>query len=471
MILFDFNLVFLDNIYVNDQQKISHTLNFYNNYKHKSNKIQQTNRNLPCFYKASTKDFYSKKNLNKETLLSRNFITKLINRYWRETIFIYTSNQEAEKYVNILKAEGASIYNSHHKEFITNFGKALTLGRIKSSSTNIHINNNQQYIKYIWRKGLNFPLIKYMKQIVQLKNQRDNNIVSRLEQYSFPLFTITNTFNQLILAESPDMLIGKKTSLDLLYNWFIKRIYIDSNSQPVYQGLFFVSPDDAKEYKNYIYDKYLSVKTENKLKVFSSRLDVYYNLTRNKHIGIRFRLIPDLKELGLLISKYRYYRNLRFHPNQIVGKDFFQGQPIYIIDPISVKNKISKSLDLVNYNFPKSDDNVKTDYITIFMNYKTVITAWQKFRESVKLYDLPMQPKITVYNIESFIKDLEKKDEKINQNYLIIPAQESYNFVKTQAKNRLSMNTLDKISKKLIPLQIMVKRIVWSLTSRQPTNW
>ena len=105
------------------------------------------------------------------------------------------------------------------------------------------------------------------------------------------------------------------------------------------------------------------------------------------------------------------------------------------------------------------------------MNYRTVITAWQKFRESVKLYDLPIQPKITVYNIESFIKDLEKKDEKINQSYFIVPAQESYNFVKTQAKNRLSMNTLDKISKKLIPLQIMVKRIVWSLTSRQPTNW
>ena len=469
MIFFDSNLVALDIIYTNNQKRISHNLNSYNIYKYKRNKIHLKNKNFSYFYQASTKDFYKQNKFNRATLLSSNFMTKLINRYWQETIFISPYNQETDKYTNILKAEGTNIYSTYHKEFITNFGKALTIGRIKSSSTGTYINNNEKYIKYVWRKGINFPLIKYMRQIAKFKNYRDSHIINTLKQYGFPLFTIANNFNQLVLAESPDILIGKKTSADLFYSWFIKRLFIDLDSQIMYKGLFFVNPDDAEEYKNYIDNKYLSVKTENKLKVFSSRLDVYYNLIRNNYLGIHFRLIPDLKELGLLMSKYRYYRNLRFHSNQVFGKDFFQGQPIYLINSISVKNKTNMDVDVVNYNYFRK--NQKSESVIIFMNYKTAIAAWQQFRENTKLYDLPIKPKITVYNLESFIKDLEKKNEKITQSYLIIPSQQSYNFVRKQAKSKLSMSTLDRMYNKLIPLQVMAKRIVWSLTCRQPTNW
>nr|YP_009564845.1 hypothetical protein [Gelidium coulteri]YP_009565245.1 hypothetical protein [Gelidium sinicola]QBA96196.1 hypothetical protein [Gelidium coulteri]QBA96596.1 hypothetical protein [Gelidium sinicola] len=452
----------------------------FNKYKLAPKVVIKTD-NVPWISSKLTKYFKNQgrvqNTLESTDLISSNFINKLINRYWQETIFISPSSSITDKYINLLRLEGIDNYNTQHKDFMVSFSKALALGRIRSSSvrSSIYSNNktNTSHVKYIWTKGFNVPLInyliKYFKQNGLNSSYKDFLFISQLKDYGLPLFTIVNEFNQLVIAEPPDSLLGKKNWIDLLYDKLTRYTHINMNLQPTYQGLFFVNSNDALEYKKYMRSKYLTINNDNNLNIFSSRLDVYYKLHKYPSSQIHFILIPDLKELGLLMFKYRYYRNIMFHQNQLWNRTFFQGQPVYIINSVKVKNKVTKRVDLVNYNYllGKVNDSKKT----VFMNYETAICAWKRFKEKMKMYDLPAKPKITVYNIESLIKEHGKQNQNIDQQLFFIPAQESYNFIKQQNRNIVSKNVLDKIYKRLIPVQIIAKRIIWSLTSRQPVNW
>lgn len=418
--------------------------------------------------------------LESNTLASSNFITRLVNKYWQETIFVSISNQTVDKYINLLKAEGLDIHNTQHREFILNFGKALSLGRIQASYTNPDFNlspkSNVDYIKYIWRKGFNISITQFLFSFISRQNALSKSrssveLANRLRKHGLPLFTVVNSFNQLIIAEPPDVLLGKKNWLDLCYSRLMNYTFTSNNFQPTYQGLFFISPSDALEYKEYINHKYLPLGFQDNLKIFSSRLDLYYRLVRSKSSKINFRLIPDLKELTLLMSKYRYYKNISFHKKQLRGKNFFQGQPLYIINPLRIKNKITKKTEVVNYLYSLDNSNESEDYQAVFVNYETVLIAWKKFKNHLSMYDLPARPKVTVYNIEGFIKDLDSEDNLQDKESIFIPAQDSYQFIKKQTRNALSKTIFAKIFSQLMPVQIIVKRVIWSLTSRQPVNW
>nr|YP_009244291.1 hypothetical protein Gvag_077 [Gelidium vagum]AMK96533.1 hypothetical protein Gvag_077 [Gelidium vagum] len=435
--------------------------------------------NVPWVSSKLTKYFSNEgktqKALENTSLISNNFIDNLIHKYWQETILISPSSSITDNYINLLRLEGIDNYNTQQKDFMVPFGKALSLGRIQSSSIELsnRNKNNINYVKYTWKKSFNIPiindLVKYFKQYSWSSNHKNFSLISQLKDHGIPLFTIVNEFNQLIIAEPPDSLLIKENWMDILYNKLLKYTSISMNLQPVYQGLFFVSSNDAFEYKKYIQSKYLNISNGNNLNIFSSRLDVYYQLHKQLSPQIRFILIPDLKELGLLMFKYRYYRNIVFHQKQLYSKSIFQGQPVYLINSLKAKNKITKKVELVNYNYLLDEiDNSKK---TVFMNYETAICAWKKFKKKMTTYDLPEKPKITVYNIESLIKDCEKHSLDKNQQLFFIPAQESYNFIKQQKSNMVSKNVLDKIYKQLIPVQIIAKRVLWSLTSRQPINW
>lgn len=445
-----------------------------------THKIIVKTDNIPRVSSKLTKYFNNQGRIQKiledRNLISSNFINKLINKYWQEIIFISPSSSISDRQITLLRLEGVDIYNTQNKNFMVPFGKALALGRIRSSSTKSHLySSNKAHVKYIWTKGLNIPLInyliKYFKRIDWNSSNKNLLLMSQLKDYGLPLFTVVNEFNQLVIAEPYDSLLGRKNLIDFLYDRLIRTTCIGVNTQPTYQGLFFINPDDAFEYSEYVYGKYLKQNKDSNLNIFSSRLDIYYKLHKCQSSQIRFIVIPDLKELGLFMFKYRYYRNIRVHQNQLCNKNFFQGQPVYTIDALKVKNKITKQVDLVNYNYLLNKTKNYNNKQTVFMNYETALRAWKGFKENMKMYDLPATPKITVYNIESLIKDHEKQGQNINPQLFFIPAQESYNFIKQYNKNEVSKSVLDKIYKRLIPVQIVAKRIIWSLTSRQPINW
>uniref|UniRef100_A0AAU7YP15 Ycf80 n=1 Tax=Gracilaria hainanensis TaxID=2871843 RepID=A0AAU7YP15_9FLOR len=414
-----------------------------------------------------------------KSLLSRPFIGKLINQYWQEKIFLSVSSLYSEKYMNQLKLEGILIHKNEQKKFLLDFSRALLSGRIKASLNFERINsNNNQYISYIWKKGFNFPL--KLKWILSLS---DRNAISltkdellfanRLQNQPLPLFTITNTLNQIILADSSEDNTGNLNSIDKIYKWYSDKIVPNPKSLPLYYGLFFMNPTDAIEYADYINSKYNTSNQINQLTLFSSHLFTYYKLNRMNIKNLQFRLIPDLKEISRLLYKYRYHRNLKFHKNQKYSKNFFQGQPIYMIDPFFAYNRKTNKTQLLNYyyNHKSNINNNIIEYKAIFTNYTTLLKAWHEFKRIHIDYKIPSKPKVLVYNLEDFIRTYEYNHEIKERNILFIPSQKSYEFIKNYrfVKNQNKIKRI--FSNKLLVFKILSQRIIWSLTSRQPIHW
>nr|YP_010195914.1 hypothetical protein LK221_pgp141 [Gracilaria bursa-pastoris]UAD83311.1 hypothetical protein [Gracilaria bursa-pastoris] len=414
-----------------------------------------------------------------KSLVSRPFVGKLINKYWQEKIFLSVSNTYSEKYTNQLKLEGILICKNEQKKFLLDFSRALLSGRIETFLNVSQVNlSNNQYISYIWKKGFNFPLPEkwtfslFHKDNLSL-NKNELIFVNDLQNQPLPLFTITNNLNQMVLADSSENNTGNLNCIDKIYKWYFNKFMIDYKALPLYYGLFFIHPTDAMEYADYIKSKHNTPNKTNQLTLFSSNLSTYYKLNRINLKNLQFRLIPDLEEISKLVYKYRYYRNLKFHKYQKYSKNFFQGQPIYMIEPFFTYNKKTKKMQLLNYyyNHRSNTDNNIIEYKAIFTNYSTLLRAWHQFKRTKTDYQIPNKPKVFVYNLEDFIRTHEYNHEIKTRNILFIPSQKSYAFIKHYrfVKNK---NKIQRIfSNKFLALKILGQRIVWSLTIRQPIHW
>lgn len=414
---------------------------------------------------------------NNYKLISRNFFIQLINKFWRETIFLSTSNQLSDIYIEKLKSDGLLIYSKEYKNFLSSFSKALINDRIHFSldgtnEKNLRISNDT-YTKYIWRKGFNFTwpesncyLLSLYKQRY-LSNRMNKDFGNTLFMYNLPIFTVINNLNQIILSESSNEILLHRSFIESLYYLYSKYFLNKTTTHVKYQALFFINPNDANEYKSYIHNKYVPLKQKSMLSTFSSRFDIYYRLMQIRMKYVDFRLIPDLEELGNLVYKYQYYKNVFFHEDQKYSKKSFQGQPIYFIQPVLAKNKKTGKVELINYEYSNRKQNT---YYAAFMNYKTALLAWQKFRQQMFNYNLPNKPSILVYNLESFIKN-NNYLSNINLNKIIVvPSVQSYSYL----KNEINTNNQFSISNKFLHyysyLKILSQKIIWSLTSKQPVS-
>nr|YP_009019685.1 hypothetical protein [Gracilaria salicornia]AHH24653.1 hypothetical protein [Gracilaria salicornia]UAD87573.1 hypothetical protein [Gracilaria salicornia] len=414
-----------------------------------------------------------------QSLLARPFMTKLINKYWQETIFLSISNSHSEKYMNQLKLEGILIHKNEQKKFLLDFSRALLSGRIEASLNSRRINSsNNQYISYVWNKGFNFPvnskwIFSLFHEKVMSLNKDELLFINQLQNQPLPLFTVTNTLNQMILADSSEKNIGNLNSIDKIYKWYRSKMIPDSKSLPVYYGLFFVHPTDAIEYANYIKNKYDTSNKTNQLKIFSSHLATYHKLNRIDVNNLQFKLIPDLEEIARLLYEYKYHRNLKFHRNQKYSKNFFQGQPIYIIEPFYAYNRKTNKIQLLNYcyNHKSNINNNMIEYKAVFTNYTTLLRAWYKFKSTQTDYKIPSKPNVFVYNLEDFLKMYKYNSQIKRRNILFIPSQESYEFIKNYRfiKNKNKIRRI--FSNKFLNFKMLSQRIIWSLTSRQPIHW
>lgn len=415
---------------------------------------------------------------NNYKLISRNFFIQLINKFWRETIFLSTSNQLSDIYIEKLKSDGLLIYSKEYKNFLSAFSKALINDRIHFSLDVINEKklktNSDTYAKYIWRKGFNFAwpdsncyLLSLYKQ-KYLSNSIKSNIHNTLFMYNIPIFTVINNLNQIILSESSNEILLQRNFIESLYYLYSKYLLNKTTTQVKYQALFFINPNDANEYQDYIHNKYVKLKQKSILSTFSSRFDIYYRLMQIQMKYVDFRLIPDLEELGNLVYRYQYHKNVAFHEEQQYSNKSFQGQPIYFIQPVLAKNKKTGKIELINYEYSNHKQNT---YHAVFMNYKTALLAWQKFRQQMFNYNLPNKPSILVYNLESFIKN-NNNLSSINLNkILIVPSVQSYSYLKNEIniKNQFSMS--NKFLYYYSYIKMLGQKIIWSLTSKQPTSF
>nr|WGH13709.1 hypothetical protein Ycf80 [Lophurella pseudocorticata] len=418
-------------------------------------------------------NLFAKETENKNLLL-RNFWQKLINRFLQETIFLSPSNAISTNYILKLKTSGLSVYkNNEYKNFLYKFSKDLLSGKVNvvtnnvdTSTTLIPIKKDDTYLKYKWLKSLNFKNFIFSN----LKKDVGNilrNSSSKLFNFSLPLFVVINDNQEIVVSESTDQLSKSR----FLLNRFSYFFNLDEQSKNLYVGLLFVNPQDATEYKNYIKANCYNSTLSNNINVVPANMQLYYKLMMLRNRNIEFRLIPDLTEISHFVSKYKKYKNVSFNIKQKYSNKSFQGQPIYLIKPMYVKKKYSNYVKKLEYLYPFKKDQINMKYKAAFLNYKTLIGAWKKFKQDNCDYNLPYAPDIFVSNFEAFIQ--EKNYKKNYSNIIFLPSLQTYNFIQkySQISSEHKSGLKFWLLNKSVFLKTFVIRVFWSLTSRQPINW
>jgi hypothetical protein len=413
-----------------------------------------------------------------------NLFQALIDKYWEQKIFISVSTPLSKKYVTRLAKKETVIMRNTRKQLFVQLSKALLGRRISIYSANHDILDVQQLrssVTYIWKKSFNIEAPKHWNRL--WKNQRtvdfpsslQLSVLNKLQHNHLPVFTVANGLRQIIIAEPAEELNLDNNFASSLYQWYYDRFIWEQDNSIIHEGWFFISPQDAEEYKEYIRIKYPRSANLNQLKILCTGIDFYYQLNRISPPRTQFRLFPDLVEVGELLKNAKHRKDLTFDSRQKYGKDFFQGQPIYFIEPVICKKLHSNNRAVVNYHYQTPFDSFKQKYPAVFFNKRVAIMAWEKFRTMMPDYKLPKYPKLRVYNLEDFIKDHES-DELINQQkFLLVPSEESYKRINSIVSEDHQDSGLYRIAQSssalILKAKLWSKKIVLSLTRRQPPKW
>lgn len=404
----------------------------------------------PAIISVSTSD------LAKRNFVKQSRYQKILNSIWHQVIFLSIPGKSYDKYVvdlsylNNYKPQGAN------RHLISEFSQSLLQGSVSSSLSDKSglFLSHPSSVQYGWRKGLKGTQQKVAS---LFRSNVYHDHLDRVKQYlynsdcinHFPLFAVSNNLGQMIISEPPSELAIKRSVTDYMTS---------SNNGNLCQGWFFASFEDAKEYMETIRE-YYNLRKEH-LKIFACNFNTFYMITDRLGDKVHFRLLPDLTELGNLTKSYRRHSNISFHASQKHGRNYFQGQPLYILN---VKDLYKE--DLAKHGFKLFDQ-----YKLAFSSYDTACSAWSK----VSSYVYPgksVKPDLLVYNLESLIADESLKTQAQADKFLLVPSESTYRFVKEhflQKKINLLHGTALNYA---ASIRLWSKRVLWSLTSKQPCGW
>jgi len=292
---------------------------------------------------------------------------------------------------------------NHHSLFYKEIFKALLTKQIHVTNSPIELKNIDNKIisvqKYIWSKGFKSPQFYSSMGGDNYVNTSSISTKFIMEQLSSsPVFVVKNGFNEVILGHPLSRI--KRTALKQIAFSFSNVFHQPVATSPTSNGLFFFHPDDAIEFKNFLQSKCFEASKHMGIKIQPIGLHVAYKMNRKFAGDIQFRFIPDFKEVGDLIFKHQKAKNLIFHENQYYGKDFFQGQPIYMIQPINIKHRNGK---ISTIKFTGLNDKREV----VFTNLEAANKSWTNFIKTEPYLKRIKKPTLLVYNLESFLKDKE----------------------------------------------------------------
>nr|ALL97176.1 hypothetical protein [Pyropia endiviifolia] len=226
-------------------------------------------------------------------------------------------------------------------------------------------------------------------------------------------------------------------------------------------GLFFFHPDDAFEFKNFIKSVNPLAAEQMEVNVEPVGLHFAYKMNRNVFSDTQFAFIPDFKEVGDLLFKYRRNKYLTFHKDQYYGKKFFQGQPIYIIQPITLKDQNG---ELNTIKFTGLNDNREV----IFTNIEAANKSWTNFIKNNSQLKSIKKPTLLVYNLESFLKDQERLNKKDFKKFVVVTNKKAYlaakELVALPDSNSFFKPLKLNMKPKLFFVRLWVKRLFSTLT-------
>lgn len=332
----------------------------------------------------------------------------------------------------------------------------------KTNSVRINIDDDLK----LFSKPLKFPNFFNNQRQAEFPTQQQKIILSKLKQV--PIYTVVNGYNEIVIASPRSM--PPKNSIEWLYDKYYDNFLWKEDKGAVSLGLFFVNREDAETYLQEVCKKDPKGAEDIGLSVKSVGLDTFYELNRTSKPRVQARLIADLEEIDLLLNNYSSSNILNFHPKQKYKKQWFQGNPIYLLkihENISSLDK--KNFTLSKYNLDGSSNNYKK--ILLFKK-NDAYKVWNLYRLKNKDWKLPEKPSLEIYNLENYLLDLEKSDTNLAQETIFVPPYESYLYSKQAVQNsdlaqdRSIKDNIDHyISTKVKSLQRFYKGIIWLLTS------
>nr|QUE29421.1 hypothetical protein [Erythrotrichia longistipitata] len=350
----------------------------------------------------------------------------------------------------------------------------LTLNKQLSSSTIYSELVGGNYYKY--KKNVNIPFIERWN--LFKKNRRTPNWPSAnhkllMKSLKFtPTFIPANNFYHPILSiPSGDYLTNALDKIHyFIFDWFVWES--DLLSLPIKKGFVFFSPKDADEYINSAREQSPRIaKRYAPLQTFPINLALAYKWNRTSPPRLQFRFVPDIKEIGDLVYKYQYKKNIEIHPSQYITRYKFKGVPIYMTKPLIVQDEGKKITVDLGYN---TSLNTRDKYM-IFTSLDSLYKTWENFCSQYPKLRLPNKPVVQVYNLEDYLSDCETLLTSQCQNFRIVPSLEAYNL--TVQKGHQNKNSIISYyyNYKLMPaakrLSLWSKYFFWSLTTSRRPEW
>nr|YP_009297605.1 hypothetical protein Hrvl_089 [Hildenbrandia rivularis]AOM67149.1 hypothetical protein Hrvl_089 [Hildenbrandia rivularis] len=409
----------------------------------------------------------------KSCLMKNKTFKKLLRRYWSEYVYISVYNPDSNNFEEVASRNyllQSNYVGSNHRNRL-DLKKYLTEKKIVVFYSNaFSYLSDGLSIKYCSKQYVN-KLFTTLTKLYLNRGQThflrklSGSIVEKLREQKLPVFVLVNGFGEMVVGEPEHTLHIHKGFLDNFLKLDNKaRIAQTSYQLPLREVYMFLNPLDAIEYYNYLKSEYLYSSNELHLKIFLGTVKDYYEKSNLSISNTQFRLFPDLSEVGKLVKTYQYNSNIHFNPKQMYGKNYFQGQPIYFINPVLCThiNKLTGKID--KRYFPNLLTLDKQHYYRAFTNYEDAVSMWTQYRMRFQEYYLPQFPQITIYNLESFLEEHKNRDV----SFRFVPCYEAYRYVKnldyTQDSRFLSMINI----KLIVLVKVWINRLLWGMLRWYP---
>jgi hypothetical protein len=332
----------------------------------------------------------------------------------------------------------------------------------KGNSVRVNIDEDLK----LFSKPAKIPNLFNNQRQADFPTQQQKAIVSKLKK--IPIYTVVNGYNEIVIASPRSM--PPKNSIEWLYDKYYDHFLWKEDKGSVSLGLFFVNKEDAETYLQEVCKKDPKGAEEIGLNVKAVGLDTFYELNRTSKPRMQAKLIADLEEIDLLLNEYNYNKLLSFHPKQKYKKQWFQGNPIYLIKINESVSKLNKNkFTLSKYDF---DNELNNDKKILLFKRDDAYKVWSLYRLRNKELNLPEKPHLEIYNLENYLLDLEKANVNLTQQTIFVPPYDSYMHSKQlvqelQLRTDMSVRkTIDQyVATKIKSLQRFYKGMIWLVTS------
>jgi len=328
----------------------------------------------------------------------------------------------------------------------------------KSVHVDIHVKNNNFKLE----KPIRFPQIFKSQRSPNFPTLEQKVLIQKLKK--IPIYVVVTNKNEMVMAMSRDS--EENNLLSWVYKKYHNAFVWTEDEGPISLGLFFMNKEDAELYLHEIVNANPKMAERSEIEIKMVGLDTFYKLNRTSPPGQQAKLIADLKEIEKLVQNYIPKIGHLTNPKQKYNKSGYKGNPIYVVKPTVGINK-KNNMEIIDYDIKNL-----TSRKYIFFKLKDANAAWDKFCNDHKELKLPLYPNIEIYNLESYLIDLEQSKTEVIKEISFVSTQDSFKNVKlaSEIQFKKSPSSPAKEIKKLVAEKFknfknFSKKILWVLTS------